>query len=77
MLSERPQKPAVRVNGAAHFGRNQARQAPISAPRYSVFYLVGGKERRTPWFSKKRNADRALSIMKAKYGDKNAIVFLD
>lgn len=53
-----------------------ARQAPIGWPR-CVMYLKNGKEHRTAWFSKEENAQRALEIMRAKYGAKKAIIYLD
>lgn len=55
----------------------QALQAPIAAPRYKVMYLVNGKERQSPWLYKEDHAQQGLAMMKAKYGAKNAIIYVD
>jgi len=49
---------------------------PIHAPQYCVFYLKEGQEQRTAWMSQGR-AHKALEIMRAKYGQKNAICYMD
>lgn len=51
-------------------------QAPIHAPQYCVMYLKAGKEKRTAWMSRER-AHKALHIMQTKYGERNAIVYMD
>lgn len=52
-------------------------QPPISAPRYKVFYRANGEERQSAWLYREENARRALAMMQAKYGKKNAIIFMD
>ena len=52
-------------------------QTPISAPRYKVMYLVGGKERQSAWLYDEAHAQQGLAMMKAKYGEKNAIIYVD
>ncbi|MGH1451289.1 MAG: hypothetical protein ACRBBM_17940 [Pseudomonadaceae bacterium] len=51
-------------------------QAPIGRPE-CVLYLKDGKEHRTAWFSKPEHAQRALKVMRAKYGANKAIIYLD
>lgn len=55
----------------------EALQAPISAPSYKVMWLVNGKEKQSPWLYKKEHAQRALSLVQAKYGKQNAIIYVD
>lgn len=65
---------------AARIRRDKLRtamQAPISAPMYCVLYLKNGRERRSPWFYRRDHALTALELMQAKYGKKNAIIYLD
>lgn len=57
--------------------RRTAVQAPISQTKLCVFYLVNGRERRSPWFYRDETARRALALMQAKYGQRNAILFRD
>lgn len=52
-------------------------QHPISAPRYKVMYLVNGKERQSAWLYDEVHAQQGLAMMQAKYGDKNAIIYVD
>lgn len=52
-------------------------QAPISAPMYCVLYLKNGREHQSPWFYRRDHAQTALEMMQAKYGKKNAIIYLD
>lgn len=52
-----------------------AMQAPITCPMYRVFYLKDGRERRSPWFASRKRAQRALEVMKARYG--RAIIYVD
>ena len=54
-----------------------ALQAPLSETKCCVFYLKDKKEFRTAWFYHPENAQRALQVMKKKYGDKNAIIYRD
>ncbi|GAA5138030.1 hypothetical protein [Alloalcanivorax gelatiniphagus] len=51
--------------------------APISAPRYRIFYLVEGKERQSAWLYDESNARKGLAMMQAKYGKKNAVIYVD
>lgn len=51
--------------------------APISSPRYKVMYLVNGKGRESAWLRKRESAQRGLKMMQAKYGKKNAIIYVD
>ena len=52
-------------------------QAPISVPMYRILYLKKGRECQSPWLYKKQNADIALGLMKKKYGERNAIIYVD
>ena len=54
-----------------------ALQAPLSANKSCVFFLKGKKEFQTAWFYRPDNAQRALQIMKQKYGEKNAVIYCD
>lgn len=56
--------------------RTTRSQAPVTAPKCCVLYLENGREKRTAWMSREQ-AHKALAIMKAKYGERNAIVYLD
>lgn len=56
---------------------SQANKAPTSATKYCVLYLKGGREHRTPWFRLRDNARRALEIMRRRYGQKSAIIWMD
>lgn len=51
-------------------------QAPIHAPQYCVIYLKDGKQKRGAWMSRER-AHKAAAMMRAKYGERNAIVYMD
>lgn len=51
-------------------------QPPVNSPQCCVVYLEGGKEKRTAWMSRER-ATQALAVMRAKYGERNAIVYVD
>lgn len=57
----------------------EALQAPISSPAYRVMWLVNGrgKTRMSPWLYKEEHAQRALSLVQKKHGEKNAIIFMD
>ena len=57
--------------------RRTALQAPISQNKLCVFYLVNGRERRSPWFYSDATAQRALTLMQEKYGRRNAFLFRD
>jgi hypothetical protein len=52
-------------------------QAPIAAPRYCVMYLKAAREHATPWFYQPEHARRALDIIQRRYGEKNAIIYVD
>jgi hypothetical protein len=54
-----------------------ALQAPISAPKYKVMWLVNGKEKKSPWLYKREHAQRALSLVQTKHGIQNAIIYVD
>lgn len=49
---------------------------PIHAPQYCVLYAKDGVERKSAWMSRER-AHKALQIMRAKYGERNAICYMD
>lgn len=51
-------------------------QTPIHCPQYRVIYLKEGKEKRGAWMSRER-AHKAAEMMQAKYGQRNAIVYVD
>lgn len=57
--------------------RRTAVQSPISQHKCRVMYLVGGKQRKSPWFYTIEHAQTALLMMKKKYGDRNAILYRD
>lgn len=54
-----------------------ALQAPIASPKYRVLYLKNGKEHRSPWLYRQEHANKGLELMRAKYGQKNAIIYVD
>lgn len=56
--------------------QSDRRQAPGNAPRFCVLYLKQGQEKRSPWMTQKR-AHKAATLMQAKYGERNAIVYVD
>lgn len=45
--------------------------------KYTVLYLKDRKEHRTPWFKRRENANVALKLMQQKYGEKNAMIYVD
>lgn len=45
--------------------------------RFCVLYLKERKEHRTAWFKSRELAHVALRLIRKKYGDKNAIVYID
>lgn len=51
--------------------------APIAATRYCVVYLKQRKEYRTAWLYRHDHAQRALEIVQRRYGEKNAIIYVD
>lgn len=57
--------------------RRTLRQAPIAAPRYRVLYLVNGRERRSAWLYSEDRAQQGRRMMQAKYGVRNAIIYVD
>ncbi len=52
-------------------------QQPISAPRYCVMYMVNGRERKSAWLYNNDRARKGLQMMQRKYGDRNAIIYVD
>lgn len=54
-----------------------ALQAPIASPKFQVVYLKGGKEHRSPWLYRREHAHQALALMQGKYGQQNAIIYVD
>ncbi|MFM9881118.1 MAG: hypothetical protein ACKVOO_12000 [Burkholderiaceae bacterium] len=52
-------------------------QTPISTPRYRVLYLKNGREHRSPWLYREKIAQQGLAMMQAKYGERNAIIYVD
>lgn len=40
-----------------------------------VIYLVSGAERQSPWFADDARANRALAVLRARYG--NAVLYRD
>ena len=60
----------------------EALQAPVklaSGAGYRIFYRTHskGKEKKSAWYRSRQNADKALKLMQGKYGDKNAIMYVD
>ncbi|WP_041656147.1 hypothetical protein [Marinobacter nauticus] len=56
--------------------RTTSIQPPVTAPKCCVLYLENGREKRTAWMSRER-AHEAATLMRAKYGERNAIVYVD
>lgn len=54
-----------------------ALQAPIAAPKYRVLYLKNGKEHCSSWLYRQDHARQGLEMMQAKYGERNAIIYVD
>lgn len=54
-----------------------ASQAPISAPKYRVMYLKNGREYKSAWLYREEHAVQGLAAMQAKYGNRNAIIYVD
>ncbi|HQS38319.1 MAG: hypothetical protein B7Y69_08295 [Sphingobacteriia bacterium 35-40-8] len=52
-------------------------QTPISSPRYCVMYLKNGKEHHSAWLYCEARAQQGLAMMRAKYGERNAIIYVD
>lgn len=50
---------------------------PISRTKYCVLYITGGKEKRSPWFYSNERAQSALTVLRRRFGDRNAILFRD
>ena len=57
--------------------RRTVMQRPIASPRYRVMYLKNGKEHRSAWLYREEHAEQGLAMMQAKYGPKNAIIYVD
>ena len=78
--------PRENLSGRHHM-ENQKRKAMKAAAksvlkfqgieRFLVLYLVNGRERRSPWFYSKERARMALALMRKRYGDRNAIIYVD
>jgi hypothetical protein len=54
-----------------------ALQAPIASPRYRVLYLREGREHCSAWLYQQEHAQRGLKMMQRKYGERNAIIYVD
>jgi hypothetical protein len=52
-------------------------QPPIAAPRYRVIYLAHGRERKSAWLYNSDHARAGLQMMQAKYGQRNAVIYVD
>ena len=52
-------------------------QAPISGEKRCVLYVVNGKEKSSPWFYRNETIQRAFAVLKAKYGERNCIIYWD
>lgn len=46
-------------------------------PRICVLYLIGRVEHRTPWYSSVERAQRALAVIRRRYGASSAILYRD
>ncbi|MFZ2387385.1 MAG: hypothetical protein WAW69_06225 [Polaromonas sp.] len=57
--------------------RRTLMQMPIAAPRYRVMYLKNGKEHQSAWLYHKAHAQQGLAMMRAKYGERNALIYVD
>lgn len=57
--------------------RRTVMQTPISAPRYRVMYLKNGKEHCSAWLYREEHAQQGLAMMRTKYGERNAIIYMD
>ena len=57
--------------------RRTVMQMPIAVPRYRVKYLKNGKEHRSAWLYREEHARQGLAMMSAKYGERNAIIYVD
>ena len=57
--------------------RRTVQQSPVASPRYSVMYLKNGKEHHSAWLYREEHARQGLAMMQAKYGQKNAILYVD
>ncbi len=58
--------------------RKPAQRSPVlvmSRELCRVYYMVNGKEKRSPWFSTFARGEQALELLKARYG--RAILFWD
>ena len=60
------------------WSRASTRELPgLRGHKFAVHYLKGGREHRFPWFLNEATAYRALAIMQGKYGQRNAIIYVD
>ncbi|MGQ0727307.1 hypothetical protein [Acidovorax sp.] len=54
-----------------------APQRPLVTPRFRVLYLVSGSERKSAWLHSPERAQMGLRMMQTKYGQRNAIIYVD
>lgn len=54
-----------------------AMQSPISSTKFRIFYSKNQIEHKSPWFYRAEHAQKALGILKAKYGEDKAIIYRD
>ena len=54
-----------------------AMQTPLGSPRYQVLYLKNGREHHSAWLYCKARAQQGLAMMRAKYGESNAMIYVD
>ena len=57
--------------------KRTALQSPISQTKLRIFYLKDHVEHKSPWFYSNDRANKALEILRAKYGESNAIIYRD
>ena len=57
--------------------RRTVKKMPIATPHYRVMYLKNGKEHCSAWLYRKEHAQQGLAMMRAKYGERNAIIYVD
>ena len=57
--------------------RRTVLQSPISQTKQCVMYFRHGRECRSAWFYTEDRARQALAMMQAKYGERNAIIYVD
>lgn len=57
--------------------KRTALQSPISQTKLCIFYLKNHVQHKSPWFYSNDRANKALEILRAKYGESNAIIYRD